>query len=182
MSESEALALGNIILYPTDTIWGLGCDATNETSVRRINTLKGRSEGKHLLILADSIEMLQHYVEYVPDKALQLITETEDPLTIIYPHAKNLPEVLIGEEKNIGIRIPRFPWLQDLIRRFGKPIVSTSANFSGMPSPRCFAEIPEKLKQSVDYISSIEHHTPPKKKVSKVIKIEKNGEIITIRG
>lgn len=180
--EIETLERGGIILYPTDTVWGLGCDATNASAVSKINTLKGRSENKHLLILADGVEMLRNYVEQVPEKALKLLSETSEPLTIIYSGARNLPKELIGTEKTIGIRIPRFAWLQNLIKQFGKPIVSTSANFSGEPSPRTFSEISEQLKRAVDYVSLQEREAAEKRHASKIVKIDKEGEITVIRG
>lgn len=179
--EIKILEQGGIILYPTDTIWGLGCDATNPSAILKIDALKGRSEEKHLLVLVDGMEMLHNYVEQVPKKATELIKETAEPLTIIYSGAKNLPKELIGTEKTIGIRIPRFPWLQNLIKQFGKPIVSTSANFSGEPSPKTFSEISEQLKQAVDYVSSQGREILANKHASKIIKINKEGEITVLR-
>src|SRR5690606_29677468 len=148
----DNLRNGKVILYPTDTIWGLGCDALNPDAIEKIYTLKGRDRNKSMLILLENENQLLSYVKEVPEVAYQLIEFSDRPMTIVYEGAKNLPENLLAADGCIGIRIVRDPFCQELIRRFRRPIVSTSANLSGEPSPEHFDEISEKLKDEVDYI------------------------------
>src|SRR5690606_20511327 len=136
----ETLRNGGLILYPTDTIWGIGCDATNPEAVERVFRLKGRDPAKSLIVLLDSDHQLQSYVTEVPDVAYQLIEYTERPLTIVYSGAKNLPPNLLAPDGSIGIRIVKHPFCSPLLQRFRKPIVSTSANISGHPAPTNFGE------------------------------------------
>ena len=176
----EVLRKGGVILYPTDTIWGLGCDATNAQAVDRIYKIKRRSNSKSMLILLDSPEKLKNYV-YVPSMAWELIKVTNQPLTIIYPQARNLAPNLIAEDGTVGIRIVRDEFCRDLIRAFGKPIVSTSANISGQPAPANFSEISQQIKDSVDYIVRWRQKDYRKFRPSSVIKLEKNNQIVIIR-
>ncbi len=176
----EVLKNGGIILYPTDTIWGLGCDATNEEAVNRIYQIKKRNNSKSMLILVDDTSRLKEYA-YVPSMAWELIRVTNRPLTIIYPRARNLARNLIPKEGTIGIRVVRDDFCRDLIRIFGKPIVSTSANISGQPSPSNFSEISEEIKQSVDYIVQWRQNDTRHSRPSSVIKLGKNNEVIVIR-
>jgi L-threonylcarbamoyladenylate synthase len=180
VKEIEILNSGGIILYPTDTIWGLGCDATNEKAIEKILSLKGREQGKHLLILVSNIAMLGNYVETIPNKALELINSVKEPLTIIYPNAKNLPKILSSDDNTIGIRIPNHSYCQELIQCLGKPIISTSANKSGEPSPNGFKDISKKIKDGVDYIAEIEREKLSFK-ASSIYKVTLNEEVITIR-
>ena len=143
---------GNTILYPTDTIWGIGCDATNGDAVSKVFCIKQRSDVKSMLLLASSVTMLRKYVATVPGKALQLMADEQRPLTIIYPDARNLPSALIAEDGSIGIRITRNAFCKELITRLDKPLVSTSANFSGIPYPESFDEIDPKIIEIVDYV------------------------------
>lgn len=147
----EILKNGGIILYPTDTIWGIGCDATNEVAVKRVYELKHREDSKAMLVLLDDVGKLASYVE-VPDVAYELLEVNDKPMTIIYPNAKNLAKNLIAQDRTIGIRITSEIFTKSLLYRFRKPIVSTSANISGEPSPRCFAEISDAVKTAVDYV------------------------------
>jgi L-threonylcarbamoyladenylate synthase len=137
----EVMNRGGVILYPTDTIWGIGCDATNEEAVKRVYEIKQRSDSKSMLILLDNPAKLQVYVKDVPDIAWDLIELTDKPLTIIYDGAKNLATNLLAEDGSIGIRITNEGFSKELCRQFRKPIVSTSANISGNPSPASFREI-----------------------------------------
>lgn len=180
MKEIEILNNGGIILYPTDTIWGLGCDATQPLAIKRIIELKGRDQSKNLLLLISDIEMLKDYVEEIPQKALELIEEIKTPLTIIYPKAKNLPISLLSQDETIGIRIPNHEYCQKLLKEFGKPIISTSANISGESSPTCFKTISQKIKEGVDYISS-EEQEKETHQASSIYKITSQGDIIKIR-
>ncbi|MBP1630848.1 MAG: Sua5/YciO/YrdC/YwlC family protein [Bacteroidetes bacterium] len=181
MKEIEILNNGGIILYPTDTIWGLGCDATQPLAIKKIIELKGRDESKNLLILVKDIEMLLNYVENIPKEALGLIENTPTPLTIIYPKAKNLPIEYLSQSQSIGIRIPKHSYCQALLSKFGKPIVSTSANISGEPSPIDFYSISQKIKNGVDYISEIEKDKISNNLGSSIVLIKDTGEIIKIR-
>ncbi len=176
-----ALKKGGVILYPTDTIWGIGCDATNPEAVKRVYALKKREDSKSMLVLLDNINWLERYVEEVPEVAWDLVELAEKPLTIIYPGAKNIASNLIAEDGSIGIRVTRETFSTELIRRLKKPIVSTSANISGEPSPTCFADIADKLKASVDYVVGYrqdEHTNPPP---SGIIKLGVGGEIAILR-
>ncbi|CAM1354500.1 L-threonylcarbamoyladenylate synthase [Tenacibaculum insulae] len=168
-----------VILYPTDTVWGIGCDATNEKAVAKIYQLKKREESKSLIILVASITMLKEYVENIPFKVLEILEETKKPTTIIYNNPKGLAKNTIAIDNTIAIRIPEDDFCIELIKEFGKPIVSTSANISGEPTPTSFSEISESILKKVDYIVDLN-----KDKVninsSTILKIEDNT-IVVIR-
>lgn len=172
---------GGIILYPTDTIWGIGCDATNEEAVRRVYELKRRIDNKAVLVLTDSTAKLNMYVSEVPDIAWDLIEVTDTPLTIIYSQAKNLASNLLGEDGSIGIRVTNEEFSRKLCERFRKPIVSTSANISGEPSPANFQEISEEIKKGVDYIVNYRQEDMSKAKPSHIIKLGNGGVFQIIR-
>ena len=176
----EVLKNGGVILYPTDTIWGLGCDATNEQAVQRIYEIKKRSNTKSMLILVDDTSRLKEYA-YVPSMAWELIRVSNRPLTIIYPGARNLAKNLISEDGTIGVRVVRDEFCRDLIRALGRPIVSTSANISGRPSPANFSEISDEIKNAVDYIVHWRQNDTRRARPSSVIKLGKNNEVIVIR-
>ena len=177
----EVMATGGLILYPTDTIWGIGCDATNEEAVRRVYGLKRRSDHKAMLVLLDSEAKLNGYVSNVPDIAWDLIEVADKPLTIIYSNAKNLAPSLVGEDGSVGIRITREAFSRQLCERFRKPVVSTSANISGEPSPASFAEISEEVKKGVDYIVEYRQDDQTKAKPSSIIKLGDGGLVQVIR-
>jgi len=177
----EVLQAGGLILYPTDTIWGIGCDATNPDAVEKIFKLKGRDAGKSLIILLDTENKLQSYVQEVPDIAFDLIEYAENPLTIIYSGAKNLAKNVIHQDGSIGIRVVKHQFCQGLIQRFRKPLVSTSANLSGEPSPANFYEISDEIKAGVDYIVQLEQEDMAQKKASTIMKIEPDGRFAFIR-
>lgn len=178
----EVLKKGGVILYPTDTIWGIGCDATNEKAVERIYSLKKRADSKSMLVLLDNENRLMQYVSEVPEIAWQLIDVSEKPMTIIYPHAKNLSKNLIASDGSIGIRIVRDEFCEKLIGRFKKPIVSTSANISLQPSPSNFDEISEDVKHRVDYIVNWRQDDYTKGLASSIIKIlDSSGKFEIIR-
>lgn len=177
----EVLKEGGLILYPTDTIWGIGCDATNEKAVERVFQLKGRDAGKSLIILLDSEAKLESYVKEVPPMAYDLIEYAEKPLTIIYSGAKNLASNVIHSDGSIGIRIPRHDFCKQLIQKFRKPIVSTSANFSGDKPPANFSEISEGIIQGVDYVVQQEQDELTKKAPSTIMKLEADGQFVFIR-
>jgi len=177
----EVLQQGGLILYPTDTIWGIGCDATNEEAVSRIFKLKGRDESKSLIMLLDSESKLPSYVRHVPDIAYDLIAYTEKPLTIIYSGAKNLATNAIAADGSVGIRIVKHRFCQQLIQRFRKPIVSTSANISGHPSPNTFDDIVDEIIEGVDYVVTFEQDKQSVQNPSTIMKLEEDGRFTFIR-
>ncbi len=177
----EVLKQGGLILYPTDTIWGIGCDATNKEAVEKVYALKNRSESKSMIVLLDSDSKLQSYVREIPDVAYDLIEYAEHPLTIIYSNAKNLAENIINEDGSIGIRITNHPFCKELLQRFRKPIVSTSANISGQKSPANFSEIDEEIINGVDYVVDFEQEDLSIKKPSTIMKLEPDGRFVFIR-
>lgn len=178
----KALAQGETILYPTDTIWGLGCDATNADAVDKIYALKQRDHSKSMLILCADIEMVCRYVSPVGNDVRDLLLYEEQPTTVIMPLKESLLALnLAAADGTIGVRIPQMDFCQQLLRRFGKPIVSTSANFSGMPSPASFADIDEALRQRVCYCvpSSMEEQIGGHS--SRIVKVGDDGEVTVIR-
>ncbi len=177
----QVLINGGIILYPTDTIWGIGCDATNEKAVKRIYDLKKRSDSQSMLVLLDSEAKLNYYVEDVPDLAYDLIEMSEKPLTIIYDNARNVAPNLIAEDGSIGIRITKESFSKGLCFRFRKALVSTSANLHGEPSPACFDDISDEIKSGVDYIVGVRQTEKGNPKPSSILRLKKNGEIKVIR-
>ncbi len=172
---------GGIILYPTDTIWGIGCDATNEEAVRRVYEIKHRADSKAMLVLVDSPVKVDFYVDDVPAVAWDLIELADKPLTIIYSGARNLAPNLLAEDGSVGIRVTNEEFSKRLCQQFRKAIVSTSANVSGQPSPACFAEISEELKAAVDYIVSVRREETTRSKPSGIIKLGRGGEVKVIR-
>lgn len=150
VSVTSALQDGKIILYPTDTIWGIGCDATNDEACQRINALKKRPGDKSFILLVDSFQMIEKYIPEFPSVCYDLVDLAERPLTIIYPNAEGLAPSVLAEDGSVGIRLTKDPVCLQLIRSIRKPLVSTSANISGDPSPTCFDDISESIKNGVD--------------------------------
>ena len=177
----EYLKKGKIILYPTDTIWGIGCNATNSKAVQQIYKLKGRSETKSMIILLDTPEKISTYVKHVPPIAYDLIKNSVSPLTIVYPGAKNLAKNLIAKDGTIAIRIVKGRFSGTMIEEFGKPVVSTSANVSGQLSPALFHQISEDIINSVDYVAESFRSIIKTVKPSTIIKLEVNGKFTIIR-
>ena len=169
------MAAGGLILYPTDTIWGIGCDATNEEAVRRVYELKRRSDHKAMLLLMDSSAKLNYYVQEVPDVAWDLIELADSPLTVIYSGARNVAPNLLAEDGSVGIRITQEEFSHKLCERFRKPLVSTSANVSGEPSPANFSEISATIKAGVDYIVRYRHEDLSKAAPSHIMKLGAGG-------
>ncbi|EDV07756.1 Sua5/YciO/YrdC/YwlC family protein [Bacteroides intestinalis DSM 17393] len=172
---------GGVILYPTDTIWGIGCDATNEEAVRRVYQIKQRSDSKAMLVLVDSPVKVDFYVQDVPEVAWDLIEVADKPLTIIYSGARNLASNLIAEDGSVGIRVTNEEFSKHLCQQFRKAIVSTSANISGQPSPANYSEITEELKSMVDYVVGYRQEEMGHPKPSSIIKLDKGGVIKIIR-
>ena len=177
----EILKGGGIILYPTDTIWGIGCDATNEEAVKRIYEIKKREDSKSMLVLMENGALLDRYVEDVPEVAWDLVEITTTPLTVIYPNAKNLAKNLIAEDGSIGIRFTKEKFTSHLLQRFRKPLVSTSANISGQKSPAFFDEISEEIKSQVDFIVEYRQDDRTPTQPSSIIKLGPGGQIDIIR-
>ena len=175
------MAAGGLILYPTDTIWGIGCDATNEEAVRRVYELKRRSDHKAMLLLMDSSAKLNYYVQEVPDVAWDLIELADSPLTVIYNGARNVAPNLLAADGSVGIRITQEEFSHKLCERFRKPLVSTSANVSGDPSPANFSEISETIKAGVDYIVRYRQDDLSKAAPSHIIKLGAGGLMKIIR-
>lgn len=177
----EVMRKGGVILYPTDTVWGIGCDATNEEAVRKVYDIKQRDDSKALICLVDSDARLQRYVRDVSDVAWQIIDCCDRPTTLILDGAVNLAPNLIAEDGSIGIRITQEPFSKELCYRFQKAIVSTSANISGEPAAQNYCDIDPRVMEAVDYVCwsrRQEHkpHTP-----SSIIKLGRGGEVQIIR-
>lgn len=175
------LRKGGIILYPTDTIWGLGCDATNPSAVEKIFRIKSRSDSKSLIILVDGESMLERYTETIPEIVYELTGVSDSPLTIIYPKGKNLATGVCSGDGSVGIRICHDEFCRELICRFRKPIVSTSANFSENTSPENFDKIDKSIIDAVDYVVKYRQDDRRRHSASPVIKVEQNGTIKIIR-
>lgn len=177
----KTLKAGGVILYPTDTIWGIGCDATNETAVQQIYKIKQRSDTKSMLVLLESANELSRYIDKIPDIANDLIELADKPLTIIYPGAKNLAKNLVAVDGTIGIRIVHDEFCEKLISKFRKPIVSTSANISSESSPANFSEISSNIVNAVDYVVKWRQNDNSRHVPSGIIKLGINGEVEVIR-
>ncbi len=193
----KALKEGAVILYPTDTVWGLGCDATNPEAVARIYEIKRRSDSKALVLLASDMDMICRYVKVIPDIAIQLVEVNDRPMTLIYPGAIHgqapkpgekavadrhfLAYNAVAEDDTVGIRIPDMDFCKNVIYKLGRPIVSTSANISGEPAPHKFADIPEEIKSAVDYIVEPRLEKGSTGQASQIIKVEVDGGIKIIR-
>jgi len=172
---------GKTILYPTDTVWGIGCDATNELAVSTIYKIKERNESKSLVLLVNSIEMLQQIIKIVPEKAIEMIEKTKKPLTIIYDAPLGLAKNALAEDHTVAIRIVKDEFCKKLIEEFGKPIVSTSANISGEPTPVSFNSISPFIKQKVDFIVKWRQDEQSTNRPSTIVKIDKNNHVMILR-
>lgn len=176
----EALRYGGIIVYPSDTIWGIGCDATNDEACQRITELKGRGSDKSFILLVDGFPMLEKYIPEFLDVCYDLVDFAEKPLTIIYPNAKDLAPSVLAEDGSVGIRITKDAACLKLIRSIRKPLVSTSANLTGDPSPTCFDDISETILSGADAVVPLKQHEKMVKP-SQIIKIGLNSDIKIIR-
>lgn len=177
----ETIKNGETLLYPTDTIWGVGCDATNPEAVKKIYQLKERDDSKALVILVAEEWQLKSYVEEVPDIAWDLVEFAERPLTIVYPQGKNLATNLLADDGSVAIRLVKNPFCEELIKNAKVPIVSTSANISGMPSPSRYGEIDERILKGVDYVVNSAGTENKNAVPSQIIKLEVDGEIKFLR-
>lgn len=177
----QILVEGGIVLYPTDTIWGIGCDATNEDAVRKVYELKKRADNKAMIVLLDNQVKLDYYVQDVPELSWDLIELSDKPLTIIYDNARNVASNLIAEDGSLAIRVTKEKFSNELCKRFRKALVSTSANISGQKPPRCFADISDEIKEGVDYIVDYRRDETSNPAPSGIVKLGKGGEIKIIR-
>lgn len=168
------------MLYPTDTVWGIGCDATSEEAVAKVFEIKQRSESKSLVILVDSFEMLQNYIPKVSKAVLELLSKTTNPTTIIYDNPVGLAKNVVAADHTVAIRIVQNEFCRELIHLFGKPIVSTSANISGNPTPKSFNEIEKSILDSVDYVVNLQRDEVNEKS-STILKVNEKGEITVLR-
>ena len=188
-SALKVLREGGVILYPTDTIWGLGCDATNPDAVARIFKIKNRPEAKSLVLLAADLDMVARYVKVIPNIAIDLVEVNDRPMTIIYPGAitSDVPDRhyiahnAVAEDGSVGIRIPMNEFCVELARKLGRPIVSTSANISGEPSPQVYADIAQEIRDAVDYIVPRKLEQDATGFASQIIKVEVDGQVQIIR-
>ena len=188
----KTLRDGGTILYPTDTVWGLGCDATNPEAVAKIFKIKQRSDSKSLVLLASDLDMVAKYVKEIPSIAVDLVEVNDAPMTIIYPGAIageegaagdrwHLARNTVAADGSVGIRIPLMEWCRQLVFKLGRPIVSTSANISGEPTPQRFSEIPQEIKDAVDFVVPPSVDTESTGKASQILKVGLRGEIEIIR-
>jgi len=177
----DVLKKGGIILYPTDTVWGLGCDATNEEAVAKIFSLKRRDDSKSLVLLASDLDMVARYIKEIPSMAIDLVEVNDSPMTIIYPGAQMLAPNTVASDGSVGIRIPLNSFCRQLVSKLRHPLVSTSANISGEPTPKCFAEISDEIKNGSDYIVDPSLEAESTGKASQIIKLGLRGEVEIIR-
>lgn len=177
----DTLRKGGLILYPTDTIWGIGCDATNAAAVRRVYELKQREDSKALICLVDSADRLQRYFRNVPDVAWDLVEYADKPLTLILDNAVGVAENLVAEDGSLGVRVTKENISHELCFRFQKAVVSTSANISGEPSPANFTEVDPRILEGVDYVMKSRQNDLSKAKPSSIVKLKSDSSITIIR-
>lgn len=177
----EVLRKGGIILYPTDTVWGIGCDATNAVAVQKVYALKQNADKQSMLVLVNHVDMIGKYVTKAPGIAWDLLEVSDKPLTIIYPTSCNLAEGLAADDGSIGIRVVKHEFCEQLIRTFGRPLVSTSANLSGRATPQSYSEISKEILGGVDFIIPSKYAGKMTNKPSSIIKLGENGEVKVIR-
>ncbi len=177
----KVLRAGGVILYPTDTVWGLGCDATNDEAVKKIFSIKKRSDSKSLIVLVNSVGMLTRYVENPPDVALQMAEWSEKPLTVVYDKGRSLADGVASSDGSVGVRICTEPFCDSLIDAFRKPIISTSANISGEDTPAVYDDISEEIINAVDYVCLYRQDDRTRLSASSVISVSANGVIKILR-
>ena len=177
----EVLRRGGLILYPTDTVWGIGCDATNPEAVERIYRLKQSTDKKSMLVLLDHLDKVSLYIKKVPDIAWQLYEVADKPLTLVLPGGCAVADNLLPDEGTLGIRIPQHEFCQRLIRKLNRPLVSTSANLSGRPAPATFAEISREIVDGVDWVADPSCEGTPTRKASSIVRVGLGGEVTILR-
>ncbi|MCM4154563.1 L-threonylcarbamoyladenylate synthase [Gramella sp. AN32] len=176
----DVLKRGGIILYPTDTVWGIGCDATNADAVDKVFALKKRQENKALICLVSNFKMLEQYVENVPETAYDILKYATKPTTIIYDQPYHIAENLVSDDNTLGIRVVRDTFCSGLIKKLKKPIVSTSANISSQPTPQSFDQITPQILKGVDYVVNLDR-SKKSPKPSAIIKLSNDGQVKVIR-
>ena len=176
----NVLKKGGLILYPTDTIWGIGCDATNADAVDKVYALKQRAESKALVCLVNDLKMLNQYIENIPEVAYDILKYAQKPTTIIYDKAKLVAENVVGEDDSLAIRVVKDDFCEELIRKFKRPLVSTSANISGKQAPKNFQEISKDILKGVDYVVNL-HQNKAMSKPSTIIKLGSDGMVKVLR-
>ncbi|MDR0695144.1 MAG: threonylcarbamoyl-AMP synthase [Prevotellaceae bacterium] len=177
----QTLHAGGLLLYPTDTLWGIGCDATNETAVGKVYALKRRADSKSLILLVSGMDMISRYVPQIPGIAIHLTETAGAPLTLIYPQARGLAANVLAADGSVALRIVQHDFCRQLLYRFRRPLVSTSANLSGQLPPADFPQVPEEIKNGCDFIVPEEYEGAPTRKPSSIIKISLHNEAIRIR-
>ena len=177
----KVLKEGGLILYPTDTVWGIGCDATNEKAVAKVYALKHREDSKALVLLAADLDMVARYIKEIPQMAIQLVEVNDAPMTIVYPGAMGLAHNVVAEDGSVGIRIPLQGFCTELLKRFPRPIVSTSANISGEPTAQNYCDISEEIINAVDYVCWTRRQEHKPHKPSSIIRLGLGGEVEIIR-
>ena len=180
IKAKEVVLNGGIILYPTDTIWGIGCSAMNESAIKKIFRIKRRENNKLLISLVSSIEMLERYVKNIPDYVLKYLYD-ESPTTIVYPKVTGMNQILYGKNESIAIRLVKDNFCKELINQINAPLISTSANLTGNPFPKKFKEIDKKIINEVDYVVNFDDSNLKNSKPSRIIKVLLNGQIEIIR-
>ncbi|MBN3034854.1 MAG: threonylcarbamoyl-AMP synthase [Bacteroidales bacterium] len=177
----RVLKAGGTILYPTDTLWGIGCDATNQKALQKINTIKRRKKKDGYIILLEDEQKIGDYVEQLPAILWDLLKNIDSPTTIIYPGGKNVAKGILAPDGSIAIRVVKKGFCSQMLAAFGKPVLSTSANFSGQPSPILFKDVPEEIRSNVDYAVGVQRDQFIKVKASTIIRITDQGEFEIIR-
>ncbi len=177
----EVLKNGGTILYPTDTLWGIGCDATNTSAIKKVFKIKQRSDNKTMIIIIDDVKKLSLYVDEIPETTWDLLEKFDRPTTIIYPKAKKILKKLAAKDGSVAIRVIQNPFCKELLANFDKPIISSSANISGKRNPLSFSEISDEIKNKVDYVVKHKQDMLEQLKASTLIKLEKDGEYKIIR-
>lgn len=180
-SALEVLRTGGTILYPTDTVWGIGCDATNTKAVEKVFAAKERPGAKSMIVLVDSEQMLNRYVNEVPAQAWDLIEASERPMTIVYDGVRGLAPALYADDRSAAIRLIKDPFCAKLIHKLGKPLVSTSANLSGEPAPAGFSSISNKIISNVDHVVNWRQEEQINSLPSSIVRLKNNGEVQVIR-
>ncbi len=176
----EVLERGGILLYPTDTVWGIGCDATNAEAVARVFAIKNRPDAKALICLVGSDRQLEQLIPNVPEAAWDIMDLSEKPVTIVYDNPRGIAPNLVGPDKTLGVRLTSHPFCRELLRRFRRPLVSTSANLAGAPTPKRFSEIDSAILNAVDYVVPLEQEIL-KSTPSSVIQLKAGGQVRVIR-
>lgn len=176
----EVIKEGGIILYPTDTVWGIGCDATNADAIAKIFKLKQRDDSKSMIVLMNGDRMMYNVFKEIPETAWQILDLSEKPTTLILDHPRNVASTIIAEDNTLGVRLVKEPFCYKLMERMKKPLVSTSANISGMPTPKSFSEISPEILKGVDYVVNL-HHDKICDKPSTIIKLTLDNQVKIIR-